>query len=131
VYQWGLEFATPTAFHQNGMDMPLPLPELVYGSLIQAWNTFSPIPLPVHMGGFIEQSVGIARHRITTRMVQFGKAEQHIGFVGKVNYIVRPTLTAEESYPYAAILNLLTQFAFYTGVGIRTTVGMGMARPVG
>jgi len=131
VRQWQMEFVTPTTFHQNGMDMPLPLPALVYGSLIQAWNTFSPIPLPVHIGGFIDQAIGIARHRITTRMVQFGKMEQHVGFVGTVNYMVKPTLTAEELHPYVSILNLLTQFAFYTGVGIRTTVGMGMARPVG
>ncbi|MCC7446699.1 MAG: CRISPR system precrRNA processing endoribonuclease RAMP protein Cas6 [Anaerolineae bacterium] len=128
--QWRMEFATPTAFHHNGMDVPLPLPALVYGSLIQAWNTFSPIPLPVHLGGFIDQAMGIARHRITTRVAQFGKAEQHVGFVGTVNYIIKPTLTVDEIHPYVSIVHLLTQFAFYTGVGIRTTVGMGMVRPL-
>ncbi len=128
--QWGLAFATPTTFHQHGMDVPLPLPALVYGSLIQAWNTFSPLPLPVHIGNFIDQSIGIARHRIATRIVQFGAAERHIGFVGTVSYIVKPTLTADEIRPYAPLLNLLTQFAFYTGVGARTTVGMGQTRPL-
>ena len=40
-----LEFASPTAFHSKGATMPVPLPELVFGSLVDRWNAFSPITL--------------------------------------------------------------------------------------
>jgi CRISPR-associated endoribonuclease Cas6 len=49
-----LEFATPTVFHRAGLAIPLPIPKLVFGSLIRAWNTFSPVPLPVQMLDVVE-----------------------------------------------------------------------------
>lgn len=128
-----LEFATPTAFHRDGLVVPLPLPSLIFGSLIHAWDLFSPVPLPVPVLEFVERYVGIARHRITTRMVQFGDSQQHIGFTGTASFAVirreRTGLSADEYRLRAQILNLLTRFAFYTGVGVRTTVGMGQVRP--
>jgi CRISPR-associated endoribonuclease Cas6 len=129
-----LEFATPTVFHRAGMAIPLPIPTLVFGSLIRAWNTFSPVALPVQMIEFIEQYVGIARHRITTRMVQFGTAERHIGYMGTVGYIIRPlektALTADEYRQRVQVIDMLARFAFYSGVGARTAVGMGQVRPL-
>jgi CRISPR-associated endoribonuclease Cas6 len=131
--RYRIEFATPTAFHRDGLIVPLPLPLLVYGSLIHAWNLFSPLPLPVPLLEFVERHVGIARHRIATRMVQFGDSEQHIGFTGTSSFILlrpeRTGLSADEYRQRAQLLNLLTRFAFYTGVGVRTAVGMGQVRP--
>src|SRR5262249_24296261 len=80
------EFATTKEFHKCGLSMPIPIPSLVFGSLIQAWDQFSPLPLPLTMGSFVERHVGVSRHRISTRLVKFGKSEQHIGFVGDVHY---------------------------------------------
>ncbi len=128
------EFATPTAFHQHGLSVPLPLPLLVYGSLIQAWNHFSPLPLPVRLDDFLQTSVGISRHRIATRMVHFGETEQHVGFVGEASYIFLPvekTSYSPDDYRQRLhTIELLTRFAFYVGVGVRTTVGMGQVRPL-
>ncbi len=129
----GLEFATPTAFHREGLIVPLPLPSLVYGSLIHAWDLFSPVSLPIPLRDFVERYVGIARHRIATRMVQFGDSEQHIGFTGTCSYALmrqeRTGLSVDEYRQRAQTLALLTRFAFYTGVGVRTAVGMGQVRP--
>ena len=125
------EFATPTAFHQNGLTMPLPLPGLVFGSLIQAWDHFSPLPLPVVLGSFVEQNVGISRHRLATRLVKFGSKEQHIGFVGTTDYRIVPEhseLPSSDFVQRVRLLAMLSQFAFFAGVGIRTTVGMGQTR---
>lgn len=128
------EFATPTAFHQNGLAVPLPLPTLVYGSLIQAWNTFSPVPLPVRLDDFLQSSIGISRHRLMTRMVRFKQAEQHIGFVGNASYIYLPqnktSFLPDDYRQRVQAIDLLTRFAFFVGVGVRTTVGMGQLRPL-
>src|SRR5207247_1043338 len=101
--------------------------------LIHAWNLFSPLPLPVPLLEFVERCVGVARHRIATRMVQFGDSERQIGFTGMSSFILmrreRTGLSVDEYRQRAQTLNLLTQFAFYTGVGVRTAVGMGQVRP--
>ncbi len=128
------EFGTPTAFHHNGLAIPLPMPALVYGSLIQSWNHFSPVPLPVRLDDFLQSSVGISRHRIATRSVRFGENEQHIGFVGTTRYVILPedkTAYSPDEYRLRVqTFDLLTRFAFYVGVGVRTTVGMGQVRPL-
>ena len=130
----GFEFATPTAFHHDGLIVPLPLPALVYSGLIHAWNAFSPLPLPVSLDGFAGRFVGVARHKITTRMVQFGQSEGHIGFTGIVSFAIAPQertgLTPDAYRQRVQALDLLTRFAFYAGIGLRTAVGMGQVRPL-
>jgi CRISPR-associated endoribonuclease Cas6 len=90
--------------------------------------------LPVQVGDFVEQYVAVARHRIATKVVRFGDKEQHIGFVGKVSFAILPPektkLTADEYRQRVRVIGLLTEFAFYVGIGIRTTVGMGQVRPI-
>jgi CRISPR-associated endoribonuclease Cas6 len=130
----GFEFDTPTTFHHDGLAVPVPLPSLVYGSLIRAWDSFSPLPLPTSLLPFVERCVGIARHRIATRMVQFGGSERHVGFIGTACYVVVPQpssgLSPGEYRQRVQLLDLLTRFAFYSGVGARTAVGMGQVRPL-
>jgi CRISPR-associated endoribonuclease Cas6 len=129
-----LEFVTPTVFHRAGMAIPLPIPTLVFGSLIRAWNIFSPVALPIQMHDFVEKYVGVARHKITTQFVQFGTSERHIGYVGTVRYIIMPlektALSADEYRQRVQVIDMLARFAFYAGVGARTAVGMGQVRPV-
>ena len=126
------EFATPTAFHQHGLSVPLPIPTLVYGSLIQAWNSFSPLPLPIRLDDFLQSSVGISRHRIATHMVHFGALQQHVGFTGEVSYLFLPaekTVYSPDEYRQRVqTIDLLTRLAFYVAVGVRTSVGMGQVR---
>ena len=130
----GFEFATPTAFHRGGLSVPLPVAPLVYGSLIQSWNTLSPVPLPVRLDTFLDTAVGISRHRLSSHSVRFGETEQHIGFTGNVRYMLLPQAkTGFSQLEYSQRLQaiaLLTRFAFYVGVGIRTAVGMGQVRPL-
>ncbi len=134
VLRPGFEFATPTAFHHDDLIVPLPLPALVYGGLIHAWNTFSPLPLPVSLDGFAGRFVGVARHKIATRMVQFGQSERHVGFTGTVSFAIAPQewtgLTPDEYRQRVQALDLLARVAFYAGIGLRTAVGMGQVRPL-
>src|SRR5262249_7886296 len=126
-----LHFATPTAFRHNGLLVPLPLPELVYGSLIRAWDSFSPLKLPVQLQDFLALSVAIARHRIATQIFTLSRNEKHVGFTGSAEYVVllaKGGLSEDVFRQYVQSIALLTDFAFYTGVGIRTAVGMGQLR---
>ena len=41
-----LAFASPTLFRRSGVSVVFPQPELVFGSLLRSWNSFSPVQLP-------------------------------------------------------------------------------------
>jgi CRISPR/Cas system endoribonuclease Cas6 (RAMP superfamily) len=119
-----LHFQTPTAFRSQGMEINLPLPELVFGSLIHAWDSFSPLRLPLQLREFAAQHVTLTRHSIHTRRVTFrhrGLETQRTGFVGRVQFGVK-----SNSDPVAIrFLAALLHFAPYAGVGAWTTAGMG------
>ncbi|MFN3929723.1 MAG: CRISPR system precrRNA processing endoribonuclease RAMP protein Cas6 [Thermoflexus sp.] len=121
--QLELEFLSPTTFHSGGRNVPVPLPDLVYGSLVEKWNDFSPVAIPPEVRRFAQECLAISRYQLSTQVVP-GKGEGiQIGFVGRCRYVV---LRAD---PYwLAMVHALTDYAFYAGVGYQTTTGMGQAR---
>jgi len=121
-----MEFVSPATFRlaKSRMSMPLPWPRLVFQSLESKWNAFSPIPLCIDWPAF-EQLVAVARHRLETRMLDFGPYRQ-VGFVGDCQYIIdrRAKLRLLQS------LHTMADYAFYAGVGAKTTMGMGLTRRI-
>ena len=119
-----LHFCTPTAFRQGDLDLPLPLPRLVFRGLLTRWNAFAPASLPI-TGETIDRLVALSSAKLETRVFYDGRA--HIpGFVGSVEFRVLRGAPAEA----IRALHALTEFAFYAGVGRKTTHGMGLVREV-
>nr|PZN51659.1 MAG: hypothetical protein DIU68_16095 [Chloroflexota bacterium] len=136
-----LDFATPTAFHRAGLNVPLPLPDLVFGSLSTRWTAFTGAALAEELPAFIQHRVVVSRHRIETQLLHFKQGSKQVGFVGQVTFeITRRSRELETSDPALAArldaghddltrtLGLLARFSRYSGIGIKTTSGMGMAR---
>ncbi|MCL4861805.1 MAG: CRISPR system precrRNA processing endoribonuclease RAMP protein Cas6 [Caldilineaceae bacterium] len=121
-----LEFASPTAFRSAGMTVPVPLPDLVFGSLVERWNHFSPITLSPEMRRYGAERVALSRYRLESQAV--GQKDQglRIGAVGQATY----TALGGDRY-WLALLQMLSDFARYSGVGVQTATGMGQARRVG
>lgn len=126
-----LEFVSPTAFGFGQREwgkkvVVLPQPVLVFGSLIRSWNDLAPPPLQVDrdaLMAYVEEHVVVKRLRgLETRMLRFRSAPQ-VGFVGSVTY----GLMAENEAARCQ-LSALADFAFYAGVGLKTTMGMGQTR---
>ncbi len=118
-----LEFASPTTFRSGGRALPVPLPDLVFGSLVEKWNAFSPVAISEEVRRFAEECLAISRYRLATRAVP-GKGESVlIGFVGWCRYVA----LNRDRY-WLSLLQLLTDYAFYAGVGYQTTVGLGQVR---
>lgn len=118
-----LEFASPTTFHSGGRNVPLPLPGLVYGSLVEKWNAFSPVALPEEVRCFADECLAISRYRLATHVVSGKEEALQVGFTGTCRYI------ALRRDPFwLGLIQLLTDYAFYAGVGYQTTTGMGQAR---
>ncbi len=124
----GLRFASPTAFRVTGKKsvMPLPLPALVFGGLLDKWNTFSPIQVHPDVRRFAEECLAVSSFRLETRQVTFGEQGEKgalSGFVGTCRYYVE----VPDRY-WMGLVHLLAGFALYAGVGLRTTMGLGQAR---
>jgi len=109
--------------------MVLPLPELVFDSLARQWNSLAPVPLQIDrqaLRTYTDQHVVIKRlESLHTQMLHFAKAPQ-VGFVGRVSFGLMGDNDIARLY-----LNMLADFAFYAGVGMKTTMGMGQCRRVG
>jgi CRISPR-associated endoribonuclease Cas6 len=128
-----LKFSSPTAFgfgqKQWGKKvMVLPLPETVFGSLARSWNALAPTPFQVdrkRLREYLDEHVVIKRiDDLHTQMLRFRRSYQ-VGFVGQITY----GLMADDE-TIRCQLNALADLAFYAGVGMKTTMGMGQCRRV-
>ncbi|MBD2184614.1 CRISPR-associated endoribonuclease Cas6 [Planktothrix sp. FACHB-1355] len=112
-----LEFLSPTSFKQTQYIQPFPLPELVFFSLQRRWNFFAPEALKIDAISW--QSLVCAYQLETHALKMEGGAE--IGAKGWVKYRFPD---AEQ----ARIANILAHFAFFAGVGRKTSMGMGQTK---
>lgn len=125
-----LELAAPAAWSIGGdgfrrMEL-LPAPGLVFGGLASAWNAWCGTVagrMSPDVRRYAEQSVVVSRLRLETRALWFGGRPQ-LGTVGTVTY----TLLRGIEGAVARQLRTLAEFAFFSGVGYRTTMGMGQVR---
>lgn len=117
-----LQLLSPIAFKQNGRYTILPEPRLIVQSLIGKWNsTFPDFPLDdpdaekMLMDGLRVGDISIRSTRYPL------KGTRIPGITGSV------TLDAALSPPIMEIWKLLAHFAAYSGIGIKTALGMGGA----
>ncbi|BDI17699.1 hypothetical protein ANSO36C_35010 [Nostoc cf. commune SO-36] len=114
-----LSFSTPTAFRQGQYDTTLPTRESVFNSLLSRWNKYSGIEFTqIAIESIFPSFVNIHTEILADSRSKF------IGILGEVTYKI---LGAIEPIQIKQI-NALADFALYTGVGRKTTMGMGMMR---
>lgn len=119
-----LQFETPTTFSRGDHELPLPVPQEVFGGLSQKWEQFAESPSPESIAEQFRTHVWLARHDIHTRKVHFTKTRRYVGFQGECEFWVDPA--ADDTL--VRVANLLADFAFYAGVGTKTEAGMGQVR---
>lgn len=117
--------ASPTTFRSQGTNLPVPLPYLVFGSLLGRWQAFAPVALSPDTRRYAEEMVALSRYRLRTRSVQLGPRAIQVGFVGHSGYAL---LNADRYW--ANVLSLLAAYSFFAGLGAHTTMGMGQTRPL-
>lgn len=118
-----LELASPTAFKSDSVTVPLPLPDLVFGSLAHRWQAFGDEPARLAMRQFAARHIVVSRFDLRSQTVDHKNQALRVGAVGRVAYAVR-----QDDYLLTA--NLLADFALYAGVGVQTAAGMGQCRRV-
>ncbi len=139
---FSFQFATPTFFRRSGgpaypdLIVPLPLPDLLFGSLLRNWNQFSP-------SSFVEANLlkeicahhlEVTHHHITSQLARlvFQREDGQYrtttfpGFTGRCSF----RLVELHDRTVVKMLNALADFAFYAGVGTKTTMGFGVTRRI-
>ncbi len=121
--RWELSFASPVTFRRRGVNVPLPMPELVFGSLLEKWNAFAPLALPDEVRRYAEECLAVSRHELRTVAGATSGGALQIGAVGRCTYVA-----ATKDRYWQACITALARFAFYSGVGAGTARGFGQAR---
>ena len=122
-------FASPTTVSWGGESVAerrmilIPWPQAIFASLRGAWNRLAGDDIPADFEKWVAGYVVVRRvARWQTAVYQL-KNGVYPGGYGDV------TFEALDAHPdYLRALNLLADFAFYAGIGSRTTMGMGQAR---
>ncbi|MCM0593930.1 MAG: CRISPR-associated endoribonuclease Cas6 [Gloeotrichia echinulata DVL01] len=114
-------FSTPVAFRQGGFDTALPSKESVFNSLLGRWNKYS----GMEFNNIAIESIYPSYFNINTEVVS-NYDSKFIGCLGEISYRIFGDIEAVEIKK----INALADFALYTGIGRKTTQGMGMVRRV-
>ncbi len=130
------EFVSPTAFSMGQkawgkLLKVFPEPGYVFESLARQWDSFAPTHLrmeahdlsPRTLSAWCEENLVVAHYALETSYLHTSKFGQ-TGFQGSLTYEVKGILSA----PEATWLSPLARFALFSGIGYKTTVGMGQAR---
>ena len=121
IHQIALNFSTPTAFSQNRLYLPLPVPTLMFRSWLERWNHFAPVYLGADdLLGYLGEAIALSRHRIQTRSIQV-HGNRISGFVGEIILRVIPRIDPL----LINVAQLLAHYAQFAGTGTKTRLGMG------
>ena len=118
----GLQFASPTFFRRKGHSYPLPEPRLVFDSLTQRWNAFAPVKVPPEVKQAWERLL-VGQFQGRTHHIAPNDDERGVGFVGRAVYYLPKASPTEAQW-----LQALGRFAFFAGVGAKTSLGFGRVR---
>lgn len=119
----GVEFASPVSFKSYDKHVPIPMPGLVFDSLMRKWNAFAALPLSDQVKQYAEMMVAVSHFSLHSEIVNLGRNKQVTGGRGSIEYECM-----DGDRDWIAALQMLADFAFFSGVGVKTTMGMGMCR---
>lgn len=117
-----LQFLTPTSFRRVDRQLILPEPESVFGNLVFRWKQAGGCALV--LGEEAIKKIEINRYELKTRREQF-KDYSIKGFTGECEFWLGDLGVQERREAMA-----LARFAFYSGVGYKTTMGLGQVKMV-
>jgi CRISPR-associated endoribonuclease Cas6 len=123
--QVSFRLSSPAAFKSQGRHVPLPLPGLLFGSLLQRWNAFAPVAFPEEVKRYAEECLAVSRYDLASRPVEVKAGGRRVGAVGRVTF----TTLNYDRY-WMSLIHVLAGFALYSGIGVGTTMGLGQARQV-
>lgn len=117
-----LHFLSPTTFRSNGRSLPLPLPELIIGSLLDRWNSVAPVALPAELRRYAATCLALGRFELRSSHLDLFRGGE-TAFTGHCTLVA----TNRDRYYLHGCATLL-RLGFFCGVGAKTGMGFGMLR---
>lgn len=118
-----LQFSSPTSFKSGGRHVPIPMPGLVFGSLLDRWNAYAHLAFPAEVKRYAEECLAVSRLDLSSRGVPGKGGSVRVGGIGEMRY----TTLNEDRY-WMSVIHTLAAFARFAGVGAGTSYGMGQCR---
>ncbi|APT75359.1 hypothetical protein XO10_02095 [Marinitoga sp. 1135] len=116
-----LTFITPTLFKTGDKHLRYPDPEKIFNSLLIKFNKYSPYKLNEKVKEKFN-TIKIIQRKTHLKYIYFPNFYLQ-GFTGNVVFEI-----PEDNYELKKTANILSDFAFYAGVGYKTTMGLGQTR---
>lgn len=115
-----INFITPTAFKRNGRYYFMPDIELIYGSLMKRWDAISDTVKMFDEETFLQlvENTEIVSYNIFSTGFHLENIRIP-SFMGSITIKIKGTQTMTN------FANMLFKFGNYSGVGIKTSLGMG------
>lgn len=118
-----IHFNTVTSFKQQGSYVIMPDSRLLYQNLLLRWNRFSPEPLEENIADVLGYYNELSAYQI--RSEAFGiEGQRIVGCTGSMTYTLRGSEMVRSTSA------LLLDFANFSGIGIKTALGMGAVKTV-
>lgn len=124
INEIAFQFLSPVSFRVNTQDVPLPRPELIFGSIADKWNQ-NRMPIPIRRDEINDIAMNCHMVDWNGKNVRrfYGTKHGINGFEGKFTFDV-----TELNENDKRLLLLLAQFSVFSGVGRLTGQGMGQTR---
>lgn len=118
-----MEFISPTSFKSYGEYLIFPSVEHIIRNLVNRWNSYSQSYLINDDDAVVAliQGIKIAGYRLHSSYFRL-KGASIPGFKGEVRFSTRLSI------PIAELFKILLYFSEYSGVGIKTSLGMGATK---
>ncbi|MBR1529100.1 MAG: CRISPR system precrRNA processing endoribonuclease RAMP protein Cas6 [Oscillospiraceae bacterium] len=115
-----LEFQTPTAFKSAGNYVNMPTPRLILSGLAKRYDMTCQVHETMYEQLFeeIEQRVTISSYRLQSSYFSL-EGIRIPAFTGSVTMYIAGNAT------FRSYVNMLCEYAVYSGIGIKTALGMG------
>jgi len=117
------QFASPVVFKSGGVSQPLPVPALVFNSLLEKWNAFAPVAFLPELRRYAEECLAVSRFDLESRPAPLKDGGLRIGAVGWVTF----TATHFDRF-WLGQIHTLAAFALFAGLGSGVTQGLGQCR---
>lgn len=115
-----MQFLTPASFKQQGHYINIPDLRLLFQSLLQRWNTFTDFAslAEEHLPEKLAEACQLTRYNLYSQAFSL-EGRRIYGFGGRM------CLRFHGNDMVRRILGLLCLYAPYSGIGIKTAIGMG------
>lgn len=120
-----LQLNSPTTFKSGGLHVPLPTPGLVFGSLLERWNAWSPLAFPGELRRYAEECLAVSQYALRSKPIPQKQNGLRVGAVGKMTF----TAAHYDRY-WMSLVATLADFALFAGVGAGSAQGLGQVRRV-